>query len=44
MNDEKPKAKTGPVRVRIAYRCPECGRTWTVNDDANEWVYGHDCE
>ena len=28
----------------IAYRCPECGRVWTILDDANEWAYGHDCE
>lgn len=28
----------------IAYRCPECGKTWTVEDDPNEWAYGHDCE
>lgn len=28
----------------IAYRCPECGREWTVDDDPQEWAYGHDCE
>ena len=28
----------------IAYRCPECKYTWTTDDDANEWAYGHDCE
>lgn len=30
--------------TKIAYRCPECGSTWTVTDDPNEWAYGHDCE
>jgi hypothetical protein len=29
---------------KIVFRCPECGRTWTVADDPNEWAYGHDCE
>jgi hypothetical protein len=29
---------------RIAYQCPECGLSWTYDDDANEWAYGHDCE
>jgi len=28
----------------IAYKCPECGREWTTDDDPNEWAYGHDCE
>lgn len=28
----------------LVYRCPECGRSWTVDDDAQEWAYGHDCE
>lgn len=33
------------VRARlIAYRCPECCASWTVDDDPNEWAYGHDCE
>jgi hypothetical protein len=30
--------------VRRAFRCPECGQTWTTDDDPNEWAYGHDCE
>jgi hypothetical protein len=32
------------ARLLTAYRCPECGRAWTVLDDPNEWAYGHDCE
>lgn len=32
------------ARLLMAYRCPECGRGWTVLDDPNEWAYGHDCE
>lgn len=28
----------------VVYRCPECGRTWTVEDDPIEFAYGHDCE
>jgi len=28
----------------IAFRCPECGGTWSTEDDPNEWAYGHDCE
>jgi hypothetical protein len=31
-------------RPAIAHRCPECEQMWTVDDDPNEWVYGHDCE
>ena len=30
--------------MMTAYRCPECGRHWTTEDDPNEWAYGHDCE
>lgn len=26
------------------YRCPECGRRWTLWDDPDEYQYGHDCE
>lgn len=27
-------------------KCMECGRVFdlTNDDDASEWVYGHDCE
>jgi hypothetical protein len=27
-------------------KCPECGRVFdlTDEDDASEWLYGHDCE
>jgi hypothetical protein len=28
----------------IAYRCAECGKSWTTSDDSNEWAFGHDCE
>lgn len=28
----------------LAYKCPECGKAWTTDDDPNEWAYGHDCE
>jgi hypothetical protein len=28
----------------IAFKCKECGQSWTVDEDPNEWVYGHDCE
>jgi hypothetical protein len=35
---------SGPFVKKIVYRCTECGRKWTVTDDPNEWVYGHDCE
>jgi hypothetical protein len=31
-------------RTPIAYRCRECGRAWTIDDDPQEWAYGHDCE
>lgn len=30
--------------IMIAYQCPECGQSWTVFDDPEEWAYGHDCE
>lgn len=30
--------------MTVAYHCPECGKTWTTDDDPNEWAYGHDCE
>jgi hypothetical protein len=33
-----------PKRPAIAHQCPECGQVWTVDDDPNEWAYGHDCE
>ena len=29
---------------KVAYCCPECDRSWSVFDDAEEWAYGHDCE
>lgn len=37
---------TGQLRklAKIVYQCPECKCEWTVNDDPNEWTYGHDCE
>jgi rubrerythrin len=28
----------------VVYRCPECGRTWTTDDDPSEFSAGHDCE
>jgi len=28
----------------LAYGCEECGRLWTVYEDADDWAYGHDCE
>ncbi len=28
----------------VVWRCVECGRSWTWQDDPNEYQYGHDCE
>lgn len=30
----------------LLMKCQECERTFdlTNEDDANEWLYGHDCE
>jgi hypothetical protein len=42
---EKPKdPRNERLIVRLAFRCPECGQTWTTDDDPQEWAYGHDCE
>jgi hypothetical protein len=42
---ERPKdPRNERLIVRRAFRCPECGRTWTTDDDPQEWAYGHDCE
>jgi hypothetical protein len=30
--------------AKAVFHCPECKRTWTIEDDPNEWAYGHDCE
>ena len=29
---------------KVAYYCPECNRSGSVFDDAEEWAFGHDCE
>lgn len=32
------------MRDPIVYKCPECGQTWRMSDDPNDWSFGHDCE
>ncbi len=39
---------TWTIRERKPFtaHCPECGRVFDLTDktEADEWVYGHDCE
>jgi hypothetical protein len=38
------KGQTMRIRISdIAHRCDECGKTWRVWEDAEQWAYGHDC-